>query len=54
MASVPYDPENRREVYVETPDGNWESHLRYAEHDELVDEGIPVARLPMPPSGTLN
>jgi len=24
------------------------------EHDELVDEGIPVARLPLPPSGKLN
>jgi hypothetical protein len=24
------------------------------EHDELVDEGIPVARLPLPPSGRLN
>ena len=24
------------------------------EHDELVDEGIPVARLPMPPRNRLN
>ena len=24
------------------------------EHDELLDEGIPVARLPVPPAGKLN
>jgi hypothetical protein len=24
------------------------------EHDELVDEGVPVARLPLPPSGSWN
>lgn len=45
MASSVRDPEHRREVFIERPAGNWESHLRYAESDELVG---PVEMVELP------
>lgn len=49
-----FPEEARRIYYEETPVRAIRGVATQAEHDELVDEGIPVARLPVPPSDRLN
>jgi hypothetical protein len=49
-----FPEEARRIFYEETPARPIRGQATQEEHDELVDEGIPVARLPVPPSGKLN
>jgi hypothetical protein len=49
-----FPQEARRIYYQETPARAIRGQATQEEHDELVDEGIPVARLPVPPSGKLN
>ena len=49
-----FPTEARRIFYEESPARPIRGQATQAEHDELVDEGIPVARLPLPPRGTLN
>ena len=48
-------PEQARRIhYNEVPARSIRGQATDQEHDELVDEGIPVARLPLPPSDRLN
>lgn len=48
-------PEEARKIYYkEAPGRAIRGHASQEEHDALVEEGIPVARLPVPPSGSLN
>ena len=48
-------PEEARKIfYKEAPGRAIRGQASAEEHQELVDEGIPVARLPVPPSGRLN
>jgi hypothetical protein len=48
-------PEEARKIfYKESPGRAIRGQATAEEHDELVDEGIPVARFPVPPSGRLN
>ena len=49
-----FPEEARRIYYEESPARAIRGVATQAEHDELVDEGIPVARLPVPPSDRLN
>src|SRR4051812_21808464 len=49
-----FPSEARKIFYEQTPARAIRGQATDAEHDELVDEGIPVARLPVPPSGRLN
>ncbi len=49
-----FPEEARRIYYEEVPARPIRGVATQAEHDELVDEGIPVARLPVPPSERLN
>ncbi|MEO8202874.1 MAG: DUF1178 family protein [Betaproteobacteria bacterium] len=49
-----FPEEARRIHYEETPARAIRGIASQAEHDELVDEGIPIARLPIPPAGRLN
>ena len=49
-----FPEEARRIHYKEAPARAIRGQATDEEHDELVDEGIPVARLPLPPSGKLN
>lgn len=49
-----FPEEARRIHYQEAPVRAIRGQATQEEHDELVDEGIPVARLPLPPSGSLN
>lgn len=49
-----FPEEARRIHYKEAPSRAIRGQATDEEHDELVDEGIPVARLPFPPSGSLN
>ena len=49
-----FPEEARRIHYKEAPARAIRGQATQEEHDELVDEGIPVARLPFPPSGSLN
>jgi hypothetical protein len=49
-----FPEEARRIHYKEAPARAIRGQATDQEHDELVDEGIPVARLPFPPSGSLN
>lgn len=49
-----FPEEARRIHYKEAPARAIRGQATDQEHDELVDEGIPVARLPLPPSGSLN
>jgi hypothetical protein len=49
-----FPAEARRIFYQETPARAIRGQATQEEHDELLDEGIPVARLPVPPSGKLN
>jgi hypothetical protein len=48
-------PEEARKIhYQETPKRAIRGRATQEEHDALVDEGIPVARLPIPPSDQWN
>jgi hypothetical protein len=48
-------PEQARRIYYqEAPARAIRGQATQEEHDELVDEGVPVARLPLPPTGKLN
>jgi hypothetical protein len=49
-----FPAEARKIFYKESPTRAIRGQATNEEHDELVDEGIPVARLPVPPSGKLN
>ena len=49
-----FPEEARRIHYNEVPARSIRGQATDQEHDELVDEGIPVARLPLPPRGKLN
>jgi hypothetical protein len=49
-----FPAEARRIYYDEAPARAIRGQATQEEHDELVDEGIPVARLPVPPAGKLN
>jgi hypothetical protein len=49
-----FPEEARRIYYKEATARAIRGQATQEEHDELVDEGIPVARLPVPPSGKLN
>ena len=48
-------PEEARKIYYnESPGRAIRGQASQEEHDALVDEGIPVARFPIPPTGSLN
>ena len=48
-------PEEARKIYYqEAPGRGIRGQATQAEHDDLVDEGIPVARFPVPPFDQLN
>jgi hypothetical protein len=48
-------PEEARKIYYqESPGRAIRGQATQEEHDALVDEGIPVARFPIPPSDRLN
>lgn len=48
-------PEEARRIHYKQAPARWiRGQASQQEHDELLEEGIPVARLPMPPSGRLN
>ncbi len=49
-----FPEEARRIFYQESEARAIRGVATQAEHDELVEEGVPVARLPIPPSGQLN
>jgi hypothetical protein len=49
-----FPEEARRIYYQEAPARAIRGQASQEEHDELVEEGIPVARLPVPPAGKLN
>jgi len=49
-----FPAEARRIYYQEAPARLIRGEASQKEHDALVDEGIPVARLPIPPSGRWN
>ena len=49
-----FPTEARKIFYKESPTRAIRGQATNEEHDELVDEGIPVARLPLPPTGKLN
>jgi len=46
--------EARRIHYEEVPARPIRGQATQAEHDALIDEGIPVARIPLPPADQLN
>ena len=48
-----FPAEARRIYYKESPERAIRGKATQEEHDELVDEGVPVARFPLPP-GRLN
>jgi hypothetical protein len=49
-----FPAEARRIHYDQAPVRPIRGEASREEHDALVDEGIPVARLPIPPTGRLN
>lgn len=49
-----FPAEARRIHYQEAPARSIRGQASQEEHDALIDEGIPVARLPIPPSGRWN
>jgi hypothetical protein len=49
-----FPSEARKIFYKETPARAIRGQATNQEHQELVDEGIPVARLPVPPADKLN
>lgn len=49
-----FPQEARKIFYEQSPARAIRGQATDEEHDELLDEGIPVARLPVPPKGKLN
>ena len=49
-----FPAEARKIFYKESPARAIRGQATSEEHDDLVDEGIPVARLPVPPTDKLN
>ena len=49
-----FPSEARRIYYEEAPARSIRGQATQQEHQDLVDEGIPVARLAVPPTGKLN
>ena len=49
-----FPAEARKIYYQEAPARSIRGQASKEEHDELVEEGIPVARLPVPSGGRLN
>ena len=49
-----FPAEARKIFYKESPQRSIRGQATQAEHEELLDEGIPVARLPLPPKEGLN
>jgi hypothetical protein len=49
-----FPQEARKIFYEQAPARAIRGQATNEEHDELVDEGIPVARFPVPPSDKLN
>ena len=49
-----FPTEARKIFYEQAPARAIRGQATDEEHQELVDEGIPVAKLPVPPSGKLN
>jgi hypothetical protein len=49
-----FPAEARKIFYREAPQRSIRGQASQQEHDDLVDEGIPVARLPVPPKEGLN
>jgi hypothetical protein len=49
-----FPAEARKIFYRESPERAIRGQATQEEHDELVDEGIPVARFPVPPKDSLN
>jgi hypothetical protein len=48
-------PEQARRIfYEESPARAIRGVATQAEHEEMVEEGIPIARLPVPPRNRLN
>src|SRR6266850_1916858 len=49
-----FPAEARKIFYREAPERAIRGQATQEEHDEMVDEGIPVARFPLPPKDGLN
>ena|SRR5258706_9469768 len=49
-----FPAEARKIFYSESPERAIRGQATQEEHDELIDEGIPVARFPVPPKENLN
>jgi hypothetical protein len=49
-----FPKEARKIFYKDAPQRSIRGQATQQEHDELIDEGIPVARLPVPPKDNLN
>jgi len=49
-----FPTEARKIFYKESPQRSIRGQATQEEHEELIDEGIPVARLPVPPKESLN
>jgi len=49
-----FPAEARKICYNETPARAIRGQATNEQHEELLEEGIPVARLPVPPTGKLN
>jgi hypothetical protein len=49
-----FPAEARRIYYQEAPARSIRGQATQQEHEDLIDEGIPVARLPVPPTDKLN
>lgn len=49
-----FPAEARRIFYAEAPERPIRGVATQEEHDALVEEGVPVARFPLPPRGRLN
>lgn len=49
-----FPEEARRIYYKEAPSRSIRGQASSEEHEELVDEGIPVLRLPIPPRGLIS
>ena len=49
-----FPAEARKIFYAESPARPIRGQATDEQHQELIDEGIPVARLPLPPTGKLN
>src|SRR5687767_831137 len=49
-----FPSEARKIFYEQSPARPIRGQATQEEHDDLIDEGIPIARLPVPPSGKLN